>query len=302
MTSTATGIRPAQVGDADRILSARAHGEGVVVNVLRAIVATLILLGLTGPARADIYGYVDAAGATHLATEKLDAHYELFLKSGESPSQVSSPDGALMKTRLFKRLIDHPNIAKYETLIRDAAMKNGLDPQLVKAVIAVESGFDAGAVSDKGAIGLMQVLPATGARYGLRADKKKSVEAKLADPWTNLSIGTRYLADLRGMFARQPRLALAAYNAGENAVARFRQTIPPFSETQAYVKLVEQFHAFYRPASTLLQGLDARASGSRIRVTLQARRNLPEATLPTYVTGAVVVPPRSTSPSIEEHD
>lgn len=180
-----------------------------------------------------------------------------------------------MKTRLFKRLVDHPNIARYEPLIRAAAARNGLDWQLVKAVIAVESGFEPGAVSDKGAIGLMQVLPATGERYGLKADTKKSVAAKLADPKINLSIGTRYLADLRAMFAAQPQLALAAYNAGENSVVRFGRTIPPFPETQAYVKLVEQFHAFYQPVASRT-GLETRRSGSRIRVTLPARRNLPD--------------------------
>ena len=149
---------------------------------------------------------------------------------------------------LFQRLVDHPNIAKYEPLIRAAAARHGLDPQLVKAMIAVESGFEPGAVSDKGAVGLMQVLPATGERYGVRADRRKTVDAKLADPMLNLEIGTRYLADLRKQFVGRPELALAAYNAGENAVLRYRNTVPPFPETQAYVKLVDQFQAYYQPA------------------------------------------------------
>lgn len=243
---------------------------------LGALLAAIAIAAMSpGIAHADVYGYIDDAGVTHLATEKLDAHYELFLKSGEqmSTNGLEAPaNDALMKTRLFKRLVDHPDAKKYETLIRGAARRNGLDPQLVKAVIAVESGFASGAVSDKGAIGLMQILPATGARYGLVADKKQSVEAKLSDPKTNLAIGTRYLADLRAMFSQQPHLALAAYNAGENAVLRFKETIPPFPETQAYVKLVEQFYAFYRPVSLR----DSSATSARIRVTLAARRNLPD--------------------------
>lgn len=229
------------------------------------LVVMLLMLVASGFAHADVYGYVDAAGVTHLATEKLDSHYRLFLKSDASTvqSQGAAPapsNEALMKTRLFKRLVDHPNIARYEPLIRAAAVRNGIDPQLVKAVIAVESGFEPGAVSDKGAIGLIQVLPATGERYGLKADRKKSVAAKLADPKINLSIGTRYLADLRAMFAAQPQLALAAYNAGENSVVRFGRTIPPFPETQAYVKLVEQFHAFYQPVASRT-GFETRRSG-----------------------------------------
>ena len=232
-------------------------------------------------AHADIYGYIDAAGVTHLATEKLDEQYTLFLRTGETgvtsdAKDASASNDALMKTRLFKRLIDHPNIKKYEPLIRAAANRHGLDPQLVKAVVAVESGFEPRAVSDKGAVGLMQVLPTTGARYGVRADLKRSVDQKLTDPVLNLEIGTRYLSDLRKMFAPRPELALAAYNAGENAVVRYRNAIPPFPETQAYVKLVDQFHAFYNPSRAT-----SNASGKqRIRVTIPARRNLPDPNTP----------------------
>ena len=247
-----------------------------------AFLQLALVLLVASPARADIYGYIDAAGVTHLATEKLDNQYTLFLKTGDdgAGSRASQADAAsndaLMKTRLFKRLVDHPNVAKYEPMIRAAASRHGLDPQLVKAMVAVESGFEPRAVSDKGAVGLMQVLPATGERYGVRADKKKSVDQKLADPTLNLEIGTRYLADLKKMLASRPELALAAYNAGENAVVRFRNAIPPFPETQAYVKLVDQFHAFYSPRRETRD-----ASGKqRIRLTIAARRNLPDPDMP----------------------
>ena len=252
-------------------------------------------LAASWPARADIYGYIDAAGVTHLATEKLDEQYTLFLKTGDdkvvsrdSKADAASND-ALMKTRLFKRLVDHPNIAKYEPMIRAAAVRHGLDPQLVKAVVAVESGFEPRVVSDKGAVGLMQILPSTGERYGVHADRKRSVDEKLTDPSLNLEIGTRYLADLRKMFASHPELALAAYNAGENAVIRFRNAIPPFPETQAYVKLVDQFHAFYSPRRAM-KDADGR---QRIRVTIAARRNLPDPDMPMRLPapgGSVAVP------------
>ncbi len=239
-------------------------------------------------ARADIYGYIDEQGVTHLATEKLNERYALFLKTGEGTptARAAEPTGAadasndaLMKTRLFKRLVDHPNVPKFEPMIRAAALRHGLDPQLVKAVVAVESGFEPRAVSEKGAVGLMQILPATGERYGVRADRKRSVDEKLTDPTLNLEVGTRYLADLRKMFAARLDLALAAYNAGENAVVRFRNVVPPFPETQAYVKLVDQFHAFYNPRRNAVE-----ADGkSRIRVTIPARRNLPDPNMPPRV-------------------
>ena len=244
--------------------------------------AFAVAISTPTPAQADIYGYIDAAGVTHLATEKIDEHYTLFLKAKDDPAALreaasnSASNDALMKTRLFKRLVDHPNIARFDPMIRAAATRHGLDPQLVKAVVAVESGFEPRAVSEKGAVGLMQVLPATGERYGVRADRKKSVDQKLADPGLNLEIGTRYLADLNKMFLSRPELALAAYNAGENAVIRFRNAIPPFPETQAYVKLVDQFHAFYSPR----RAMKTADENQRVRVTIPARRNLPDPAMP----------------------
>jgi soluble lytic murein transglycosylase-like protein len=254
----------------------------------RSIVAVLAFVSLiwATAAIADVYGYVDPEGMLHLATEKLDDRYKLFLRARDDQLGTSvAPDRktraeidpTLMKKRIFQILLDHPNIAKYEPMIRAASKKYGLDPELVKAVVAVESGFQADAVSDKGAIGLMQLLPKTGERYGVRADRKKTVEMKLHDPKLNLDIGTHYLSDLLVMFPDRLDLALASYNAGENAVIRFRNTIPPFQETQAYVKLVDQFHAFYTPIVPTAKAGDIR---NRIQVTLPARRNLPDPAAP----------------------
>ena len=265
---------------------------------LRLAAGCALFAGLLPIASADIYGYIDEAGITHLATEAIDAHYTLFLKTGAAATGAKgaepseAPDQALMKTRLFKRLVDHPNVVRYAQMIDAAALRHGLDPQLVKAVIAVESGFEASAVSDKGAVGLMQILPSTGERYGVRADRGRTVDAKLADPVLNLEIGTRYLADLRRMFANRPDLALAAYNAGENAVVRFRNTIPPFPETIAYVKLGDQFHAFYNPTRRIADAKTA-LDKERIRVMIPARRNLPDPNVPLRLpapSGSVAVP------------
>ena len=266
----------------------------------RLLVLTFLML-VVGTARADVYGYVDDAGETHLATERIDERYILFMKGdaahGDAVDHGASSE-ALMKSRLFQRLVAHPNIARYDAAIRRAATRQGLDPTLVKAVIAVESGFEPAAVSQKGAIGLMQVMPATGERYGVRADRKRSVEDKLLDPALNLDIGTRYLADLRRQFVARPELALAAYNAGENTVIRYRNEIPPFAETRTYVKLVEQFRDFYAPPGRTRP----RELQDRIRVTLPAaRRNLPDPTMPQRLpapptTDAAVVVPAAITP------
>ena len=93
----------------------------------------------------------------------------------------------------------------------------------------------------------MQVIPATGARYGVTPDAKRSVEQKLLDPATNVRVGTRYLADLLKRFDNDLKLALAGYNAGEGAVLRYDRTVPPYRETRAYVDLVQQFREWYAP-------------------------------------------------------
>jgi len=118
----------------------------------------------------------------------------------------------------------------YSTEIHLAAQDANIDPALVHAVISVESGYDAAARSPKGAIGLMQVMPETAMRYGIK-DPAKS-------PAANLRAGTRYLRDLMQQFDGRLDLVLAAYNAGENAVLRYGRQIPPFKETQQYVPKV----------------------------------------------------------------
>ena len=135
----------------------------------------------------------------------------------------------------------------------------------MKAVIAVESSFEPDAVSEKGAIGLMQIIPGTGERYGVTGDARRSVEQKLRDPATNLGVGTHYLRDLLILFGDDLELALAAYNAGEQTVKRYDDAIPPFAETRQYVKLVLQFHSFYQPPPPV--------APKPIRIVIPARRN-----------------------------
>jgi soluble lytic murein transglycosylase-like protein len=206
-------------------------------------------------ARAEEWGYIDEQVRPHVATSKLDDRYQLFFKGPTSGEVDAARErrareaelAALEQTPIFQRLLAHPNAQRFDALIARYAQANKLDTALVKAMVAAESGYEPTAVSAKGALGLMQVIPETAARYGLTDDKKKTVAQKLFDPATNLRIGTRYLRDLLRMFDHDLELALAAYNAGEGAVQRYDYRIPPYPETQEYVKLVTQLYALYRP-------------------------------------------------------
>lgn len=129
----------------------------------------------------------------------------------------------------------------YAGLIANAARQTALDQALVHAIIFVESRYNPAARSPKGAIGLMQVLPETAARYGV-ANPAHSPEA-------NVKAGTRYLQDLMLLFDSRVDLVLAAYNAGENAVVRYGHRIPPYPETQHYVPAVlARYREWQEPA------------------------------------------------------
>ena len=222
-----------------------------VIAGLGAVVA----LACAGPASADLWGYVDDKGVAHFATEPIDSRYRLFFKggttldapdAGERAAAVS--DEAFRRTAIYQRAVNHPNLKRLLPLIERNARLQSLDPALVKAVVAVESGFDPAAVSPKGAFGLMQLLPETAARYGVVGDTKHSAAQKLLDPAINLRAGTHYLHDLIEQFADDVSLALAAYNAGEQAVLHYGSRIPPFAETREFVRLVEQFRRLFTPA------------------------------------------------------
>ena len=225
----------------------------------RRVIAALLGLGLcagAAGARADIWWYIDAEGKSHVATEKVDDRYELFYKdpadgaptandAAAKPASDPALD-ALRETSFYKRIAEHPNLERFRNLIDQYAQASGLDAALVKAVIAVESAFNPAAVSAKGALGLMQVIPETGERYGLAADKRHSVQQKLLDPETNLRIGTTYLRDLMALFANDITLVLAAYNVGPGNVEDLHGTPDDGSDdtlsipNQSYVDAVHK--------------------------------------------------------------
>ena len=231
-------------------------------------------------AHAELYGFIDSDGIAHFAERKLDERYKLFMRNGGSFDTSREANAAatdLEQHKLYRYIVNHPNIAKVEPMIRQIAEKQDVDPALVKAVMAVESGFNPSAVSPKGAIGLMQVIPDTGTRFGVSADARRSVEEKLADPRINISAGVRYLRWLMELFPDNLELVLAAYNAGEGAVQRYNNRIPPYPETQQYVSTVLQFYRFYKPGDGPVVTRTSAAAGgpSRVKMVIGGRRNMP---------------------------
>ena len=243
---------------------------------LAALFFGLVLAFSAQAARADIYGYIDAAGNAHFSAEKLDDRYQLFMR-GDGPfdsTELTAPQAAATpRSPIQQYLAQHPNLKKFEPLLTQAALDYAVELPLLKAVMAAESGFNPGAISPKGAVGLMQLMPATAERYGLQSDPRKTVADKLADPKTNIRLGARYLRDLMRLFPDQMALVLASYNAGEGAVQKYRNRVPPYPETQNYVKLVTQFYHLYKPAPARPE--KAAESNGRIFLTIPGRANLP---------------------------
>jgi len=194
---------------------------------LQAAIAVSIVFIITAAivAHADIYKYVDKEGVLHLTNTPTDhnAKYVMIMKE--------------------KRILFQPNIDvnKYDYLITKAADKFKLDSALIKAVIKAESNFNHRAVSPVGAQGLMQLMP------------KTASDLKVEDsfhPEKNIEGGARYLRYLLNTYKGDLTLALAAYNAGEKAVAKYNYNVPPYRETQNYVKRVYSFYDSYRNNKT----------------------------------------------------
>lgn len=183
---------------------------------------------------ADLYGYVDENGRAHMSTTQLDKRYKLFQRSVAKPKDkkqtvvVAGPKMPKVSQRTY---------TLYNKQILKVGKKYGLDPALLHAVILAESRYNADAISRRGAIGLMQLMPDTAARYKV---------ADAFDANQNIRGGAQYLSYLLKLFDGDLELAIAAYNAGEGAVIRNGRKIPPYPETVAYVPKVMAFYRKYQ--------------------------------------------------------
>lgn len=179
-------------------------------------------------ATADIYKYIDKHGRVILTDKPKSEKYKLLVKTWKGWEEK-------------KNNIDYDkfsqNQLKFSTTINYYAGRYGLPKSLLHAVIRAESAYDPNAMSRAGAVGLMQLMPETARRYGV---------SNRRNPSSNVNGGTRYLRDLLKMFDNNLVLALAAYNAGEGAVKRHGNKVPPYKETRNYVKKVIDYYREYK--------------------------------------------------------
>jgi soluble lytic murein transglycosylase-like protein len=184
-----------------------------------ALLFAALLIAAGASAHSRIYMYVDADGVKHFTDVPDSNRYRLLVLSPQAVTQSGERYNATLLARA----------SQYDSIIERVAASAAVEPNLLRAVIVVESGFNSRAVSKRGAVGLMQLMPATASRFGV---------SNPYDPKENILAGAQYLKFLMDRFGHNMRLALAAYNAGEDAVDRNGGQIPPFTETMAYVPKV----------------------------------------------------------------
>ena len=196
---------------------------------MRSLAAVLIMvsMGITN-SEADIFVFTDETGTQHFSDMPDDSRYTLFMHS-ESPRVMAvEPQIKLAFNSKYREI--------FSPVIKRAASYYQLDEALLHAVISAESGYDSLSVSNRGAMGLMQLMPDTARRYRV---------SNSFDPAQNIYAGAQYLSNLLLHFDNNLPLALAAYNAGENNVRKYGDQIPPFPETRAYViKVMDNYQKF----------------------------------------------------------
>jgi soluble lytic murein transglycosylase-like protein len=184
------------------------------------IAAILTSILISNEVQADIYKFIANDGRIYYTDKPKNSLYKRIIRTRPINYAAALPYIGVNKK-------------KYADLIADAANRHQVDARLLHAVIQAESAYDANAISSAGAVGLMQLMPDTARRYGV---------FNRNDPVQNIDGGTHYLKDLLRMFHSNLDLAVAAYNAGENAVIRHNNSIPPYPETQNYVKIVKALY------------------------------------------------------------
>jgi soluble lytic murein transglycosylase-like protein len=202
----------------------------------RSLAYTALLGLLAAPALAtagELYSYVDRDGVIHFSNAPSDPEYRRIPRSGPKPSEAKVAAARREARRPTRQL---KSFTEYETHVRSAAEKYKLPIELLRAVMAAESGFDPLALSDKGAMGLMQLMPGTA----------RDMYVKDAwDPAQNIDGGARYLRILANLYDGDVTKTVAAYNAGPEAVKR-AGGIPNIPETQQYVRKVITLYQIFR--------------------------------------------------------
>lgn len=210
----------------------------MLVSALRSFFcfSTLMISSLLYTANADIYMYQDKSGNKFFSERKENKNYKLLLRSDTNKAPPSFKN---WKAKSYTNIAVPRNKTlqiKYHSIILDAAKTHQLEPAFLHAVITAESAYQRNAISSAGAQGLMQLMPETAKRFGVDDpfDARQSIFA-----------GALYLKTLLKEFNNK-ELALAAYNAGEGTVRRYKRQIPPYPETQKYVSKVLTFYQYYK--------------------------------------------------------
>jgi soluble lytic murein transglycosylase-like protein len=194
----------------------------------RVVLAAVVLGALAGPARAEIALLGNGQTLKVTGRQADGDSLTLTLKGGGEVTLAAADVRGFVPDEVLDEVVPAADGSDLRTLATAAALRHGLDPELVLAVISVESGFQPAALSPKGAQGLMQLMPATARSLGV---------TDALDPAQNLDGGTRYLKQMVAEQGGDLTRALAAYNAGPGAVKRHRG-VPPYRETRHYVKKV----------------------------------------------------------------
>ena len=225
-------------------------------QALRVVLAALACV-YAGLCHADLWGHVDAKGVAHFSSTQLDSRYELFMRGdvgqGDAAGKDSESKAVAVPTvprRLLAFFDVSTNYKAVRPIMRQMSERHQIDYELLKAVIATESGFDPKALSPRGAVGLMQLTPVTAQRFGLAPEPKGTFAVRLADPRVNIGIGAQYLAHLIKLFQGDVSLALAAYNSGEGSVIRAGHQIPDIVETRNFVQTVLHLYSVLKPPVT----------------------------------------------------
>jgi soluble lytic murein transglycosylase-like protein len=195
-------------------------GRGIKFIQIVGFGFILTIMAFASSVHADIFMYIDDSGVMHFTnTPTTNEHdYKVYIKERTSVSR------------------NFTTTNKYDHFITDASKQTGVDSRLIKAMIKAESDFNPRAVSKKGAMGLMQIMPQNFKMLDLQNP---------FDPWENIKAGAKYFQQLYKRFNGKLALSLAAYNAGPTVVDRYK-TIPPYQETEEYVHRVLRYYRTFK--------------------------------------------------------